>query len=204
MSMRTDGLLVVVMAVLLVVAACSSDGDAVGGPAVAEPQVVESVPTIPEHPLSDTPVDVTLDSFEVGGDVITFVPAGWEVDVDGNATPPESSGLSAAVGWRIDDRCLDGCQGRSGADWLALIGATDVDPLLADEQLMVIRDESTLGRRLIEVVNQDGVLAVVIVRWVDGASAYLKCDLAGEQSELDDLVPAFEFACDNTRAALTG
>jgi len=201
MSIRISGLLVVAV---FATAACSSDDEAVSEPEVVESSAVESVPTTLEHPLSDTPVDVTLDSLEVGGDVITFVPAGWATDADGYATPPDSTGLSAAVGWRIDDRCLDGCQERSGADWSALVSTADIDPLLADEQLTVVRDESTVGRRLVEVLSQDDLLTVVIVRWVDGASAYLRCDLTGDPSELGDLVPAFEFACDNTRAALTG
>lgn len=205
MSARISGL----MGVILFLAACSSDSGSLAEPPVVETTAVEaaaveSVPTTEQHPLSETPVDVTLDSIEVGGDVATFAPAGWAVDVDGTATPPESSGLSGAVRWRIDDRCLDGCQERSGADWSALVGTADIDPLLADGQLTVVRDESTAGRRLVEVVNQDDLLTVVIVRWVDEASAYLRCDLNGEPAELDDLIPAFEFACDNTRAALAG
>jgi len=187
------------MIVLAFAAACSSSDEE-----VVETQAVVSVATTHAPPPLDTPVDVTLDSIDVGGDVATFAPAGWSVAADGLATPPPSSGLSAVVGWRIDDRCVDDCQERSGPDWAAFTSAADIDPLLAQEQLTVERDESSQGRRLLEVVSDDGILSVLIVRWVDGASAYLKCDLTGEQSELGDLIPAFEFACDNTRAALTG
>ncbi len=142
-----------------------------------------------------------LDSIVVGGDVTTFVPAGWLVD-DGVASP-DASGTST---WSIDDACQTPCGALSGAEWEQYLADNVFAPAMDGEGTVVADETSAVGdgqRRRLEV-QTDGVVHVVIARWLDGGSGYILCELRGPSAELDLAVAVFDFACDNTRAALGG
>ena len=171
------------VAVLVVLAACASS-------TIGQPTEVAGA------------VDLTLDSVTIGDDVATFAPAGWPIAADGTAVPLPDSGFKVGTEWHIDDRCP--CSVRDAAEWEVVVAAADFDRLLDDSSVTVTRDDVGVNRRALEVSGTDGITRIVIARWVDGASAYLRCALVGETAKISDLAAALEFACDNTRAELDG
>lgn len=179
---------------IVVLAACSS-GDEPITESTTEPLAHTTTPTV------DPTVDVSLDSVTVGGDVSTFVPAGWNVADDGLAVPPADHYLVGRASWRIDDRCASPCEALSGDQWQTHIGSEYFDPAGASGQ--VVSDVTGDGERRMEL-SLNGSTTVLMSRWVDGARGFILCEVTGPTADLNSIVAAFDFACDNTRAALDG
>lgn len=179
-----------VVAVVVLVAAGCGDGDA-GSSVTTAPRATAVAPSV-----APGAADIVLDPVTIGGDVATFVPAGWIVGAEGIARPEEG----APITWQITDRCPDPCDPRTATQWA---DATDAE-FAPRDAAEVVSDDRSDGARRREVVR-GGVLEITTARWTDGASGYLLCSLRGPVADVEDaLVAAFDLACDSTRAALSG